>query len=176
MKKILFILLLFVSVCISVHAEDSICSHLYSEVVCNSNNGTIEYAVNLRYIHDGQASFYAPPDSVKVDSLHILFETQKWQYDIVLTLIGPLPVHDRVDIKNIENPQKGYYAIELFLGDCKTTSVYYMRRTNWSTAIEEPSAEALQDRTYKYIRNGQVLIHRGDADYDLTGRKMELRE
>ena len=43
------------------------------------------------------------------------------------------------------------------------------------TALEQANDEDAS-RPTKSLHGGQVLIHRGDADYDLTGRKMELRE
>lgn len=173
MKKILFILLLFVSVCISVHADDYICSNLSLSVLGHTlTKPTIEYSIQQVYIEEGKYKYKALPDTAVVDSLHIL-ETQTGQYNVVLRQMGPLSVdHQIVDVMNF--PRAIYY-LKVFMGECELMRQFFNRR-DWFTDIEEPSAEALQDRTYKYIRNGQVLIHRGDADYDLTGRKMELRE
>lgn len=169
-KEVVLIFFLFVSVCISVHAQDSICNGLSLSVMGNTfAKPTIEYVILQMYIEEGKYKYKALPDTAVVDSLHIL-ETQTGQYNVVLRQMGPLSVdHQIVDVMNF--PRAIYY-LKVFMRECELMRQFFIRR-DWSTEIEEQSEETSLDRTYKSFHNGQVLIHRGDEEYDMTGRRIE---
>ena len=154
-------LLLFLTFCSLATAQYSVCSGV---VIFHRELSTSDYRRQIDTIY---------PENLAIDSVYVLEDQKK---SVLFKCYGPFISGDTIDMSAMENYPSGWYIMLFYINHC--IEVHTFRHILYS----EPAASDIlflnkkKDRTYKYIRNGQVLIHRGDADYDLTGRKMELRE
>ena len=110
-----------------------------------SNNGTLE-----------------PPHA---DSVWITFHTEDTT-SVVYT--GHAQSGEFIDISSFE---RGFYGLHVLIGECKMAQSFIFRGRGQTTTLgQEP---VVTNTASKILRNGQILILRGDKTYTLQGQQVE---